>query len=448
MVFEKLILPQIDHNIPTKYNSVNLTVNSLYEMTNTIWVHHIKLLKMFFEPTLEIQKPYCKVTELKKSIETEKSSEIKDAKPEEKKDDNPEAKKLQEEKAKKDAISDTIIRDLESTQVIYKFFIQNFFKTLEKVFNKSGGTVASQIETPVKPGQKAPAKKNATPELEKVILEMASMGYEPEFVDYCARKVSFINIPNILDYILQNPQEIDNFEALKSKKQSELTAEAPEITINKIQPISFDDFNNFVLKETQELDYKLIQNIFQFPDYEKQIVKFIRKSIEHHNKHEKTKSYSQNLSSMVLKLLKHTINDYFKTKYISSFKLPVGVDKEFGKEIIKSYSCENPTTLKKLRTLEISLIYFMKLKRFIPNIDSKIVRSDFLLETMTFFDKLLTSSDEIKLIKDEKNTQAATSFRHITQHFLKLFNVIATARLKPTKPKEGESKPQDTSISS
>ena len=127
-----------------------------------------------------------------------------------------------------------------------------------------------------------------------------------------------------------------------------------------------------------------------------------------------------------MKLFKHTVNHYFKnTKFISSFKIPKTFDKDFGQDIIKSITTK-PTPSGKLRNLELSLLWFIKLKSYIPNFERNFLRSDFLLELMNFYDAVLSNSDEI-LTSDQAEGDSKQIFERlvkVNQHMMRIFNSL------------------------
>jgi len=183
-----------------------------------------------------------------------------------------------------------------------------------------------------------------------------------------------------------------------------------------------------MIKNLEDIDYKLISGLNVYEGYEKNIIKLVRKSIQYHEKNNK-KNYSQQISLMFLKLLKHTVNHYFKgSKFISSLKTYKGLDKDFGNEIIKAYTSENTSVLAKVKNLELAIIWFVKLKSSIPMFDKNIIKSDFLSEIMNFYDHFLNNLDEILNLPEEERKRGFEFVKTITYYLLKVFKLIATLR--------------------
>jgi len=277
-----------------------------------------------------------------------------------------------------------------------------------------------------------------------------------------------MNISLALDWILSHPNEVEKIEkeaqSAQPKPQEQKPSDEPicknffvssisspptPVAALKMERIPNEQYLTTITGSLQELSDKIISNLFSFEGYERGIVKFIRKGIEFNEKNQK-KDYARRISIIALKLFKHTVNHYFaKTKYFSSFKVPKTFGKELGQDLLKSYSnlATKSTTSTKLRNLELSLLWFTKLKSFIPNFERNFLRSDFLTELMNFYEAVLVNTEET-LTGDQSDPEVKQTFDHlkkVNQYMLSIFSMVSN--LKQNLEPESSEKKTDKSLS-
>ena len=213
--------------------------------------------------------------------------------------------------------------------------------------------------------------------------------------------------------------------------------------------ITQEDYIKHISETLAEFNDKFLSFLFTADSSEKGIIKFMKKMIEFHSKNNTKSGYGQRMAVIVMKLFKRNVNNYIKkTKFISSFKIPKSIEKDFGKDIVKQYIEANNSPLAKLQSLERSLFWFIKLKSLMPHFQKNFLKSNFLNELMSFYEHVLENIKELNLILDKFNSETYKTLdclRRINQSMMKVFCMIYSGKQRQ-EPESSERK-TDKSLS-
>jgi len=432
-VYDKFFFPTLELSIPAVLQQKQVKGVELVEYVNCLLLNHVKVTQEFFDIVSEA----CRKLNIHKyAVKEKKPEESKEEEVPKVPEDNKEEDKKEKEKEKK----------LEEQVSLYRTALKHF---VDHYFTNFGRALVIRQAT----ASKVVVEEKKDTGAEKIITGLTDMGYHRKVAEAATKRIQYMNISLALDWILSHPNEVEKIEkeaqnAPASTQENKPSDDQPILAALKMERIPNEQYLQTITASLQELSDKLISNLFAFEGYERGIVKFIRKGIEFNEKNNK-KDYARRISIIALKLFKHTVNHYFnKTKYFSSFKVPKTFGKELGQDLLKSYSASKGTPSIKLRNLELSLLWFTKLKTFIPNFERNFLRSDFLTELMNFYEAVLLNTEEILSTADQSDPETKQTFDHlkkVNQYMLHIFYMVSNLRqnLEP----ESSEKKTDKSLS-
>ena len=185
--------------------------------------------------------------------------------------------------------------------------------------------------------------------------------------------------------------------------------------LKEVRRLNLKELQKQINKNLQDLGKSIISNIFIYEGYEPHIVKVIHRAIESQEP-EARKIYLKEMALIIYKLLKHNLNTYAKDKkFISKYKVSKTFEKsiDLTKDSIHKLPNFKNALNDKIRSINCILTWFIKFFYSIPNLEKNLIKSDFLIEFLTFFEYVITNLDEVK----DQNTQQQDMVFELIQFF-------------------------------